>query len=516
MDAGVSVYQVGGLAAGTTYRFRVRAQNAAGFSGYSNVATGATTTGSQVAVHSIVSPLASKCVEVMGGGQLNGTRIFITPCTGAPNRQWTVPPPGFPGDIRMFGTMCFDAYSGQGNPGDRIILWECHGGPNQRWTLTAAGELKGDTGLCVTLNGGATADSTGMAIQPCAGTAAQQWRYGTSDGDQPPVARFTASCTGATCSFTSAASTDDKAIVSRAWNFGDGTTAGNIIAADKTYAAAGTYQVTLTVTDAAGQTGTQSQNIQVGGSPPVNALPVAAFSHSCTNLSCTFTDASTDSDGSIAARSWSFGDGGTSTQTNPVRAYAAAGTYTVMLTVTDDKGGQGSTSKSVSVSAAANVAPVAAFTQSCTYLTCNFTDGSSDSDGTIVSRSWNFGDGGTSTALNPSHAYAAAGAYTVVLNVTDNGGLSGTASKSVTASAPPPITLTATGSKVKGLQKVDLKWTPTKPGNVDVLRGGAKIATAPNTGAYRDNVDRKGAGTYSYRICEAGTSVCSNTVTVTF
>jgi hypothetical protein len=130
---------VTGLALSTTYRFRVRAQNLAGASAYSNIATGATTSGGQVTVRTIVTPLASKCVEVKGGGQLNGTPIFITPCTGAANRQWTVPPEGFAGPVTMFTTMCFDAYSGLGNPGDRIVLWECHGGPNQQWTLTGAG-----------------------------------------------------------------------------------------------------------------------------------------------------------------------------------------------------------------------------------------------------------------------------------------------------------------------------------------------------------------------------------------
>ena len=78
----------------------------------------------------------------------------------------------------MFGTMCIDAASGQGNDGDKILLWECHGGPNQQWTLTAAGELKGGSGKCITLNGGAIADFTEMAIFPCTGIATQKWALG--------------------------------------------------------------------------------------------------------------------------------------------------------------------------------------------------------------------------------------------------------------------------------------------------------------------------------------------------
>ncbi len=79
-----------------------------------------------------------------------------------------------------------------------------------------------------------------------------------------------------------------------------------------------------------------------------------------------------------------------------------------------------------------NAPPVANFTSSVSGLTASFTDTSTDSNGTIASRSWNFGDGTTSTATNPSRTYAAAGTYTVALTVTDNGGASNTISRSVT------------------------------------------------------------------------------------
>jgi PKD repeat protein len=84
-----------------------------------------------------------------------------------------------------------------------------------------------------------------------------------------------------------------------------------------------------------------------------------------------------------------------------------------------------------------NQPPVAAFSSSCSALTCNFTSTSSDPDGSIASYSWTFGDGGTSTAQNPSHTYAAGGTYTVTLRVTDNqGAQSTTTSKTVTVTAP--------------------------------------------------------------------------------
>lgn len=81
-----------------------------------------------------------------------------------------------------------------------------------------------------------------------------------------------------------------------------------------------------------------------------NLPPAAAFTVSTAILTATFTDTSTDSDGTVASWSWDFGDGNTSTLQNPAHTYAASGTYTVVLTVTDDMGATGSTSQSVSVS----------------------------------------------------------------------------------------------------------------------------------------------------------------------
>ncbi|MGN7918225.1 S8 family serine peptidase [Lysobacter sp. 22409] len=84
-----------------------------------------------------------------------------------------------------------------------------------------------------------------------------------------------------------------------------------------------------------------------------------------------------------------------------------------------------------------NQAPVANFSSAVSGLTATFTDSSSDSDGSIASRSWNFGDGtAASTAANPSHTYTAAGTYNVSLTVTDNAGATHTKTASVTVAAP--------------------------------------------------------------------------------
>jgi serine protease len=83
--------------------------------------------------------------------------------------------------------------------------------------------------------------------------------------DNPPTANFTFSCSGLVCSFNGSGSTDDNGISSYSWNFGDGTT-GSGATPSKTYAAAGTYSVTLTVRDTANQTGTRTQSVTVQAS----------------------------------------------------------------------------------------------------------------------------------------------------------------------------------------------------------------------------------------------------------
>jgi PKD repeat protein len=95
----------------------------------------------------------------------------------------------------------------------------------------------------------------------------------------------------------------------------------------------------------------------------------------------------------------------------------------------------------VNAPAPSNEPPDADFNWHCEDLTCHFTDSSEDDDGAITNRNWNFGDGSTSNEVNPSHTYATEGNYTVILTVTDNGGLSDDARDVVDPKAPPPQVL---------------------------------------------------------------------------
>jgi PKD repeat protein len=161
----------------------------------------------------------------------------------------------------------------------------------------------------------------------------------------------------------------------------------------------------------------QFDNFCTTGEPPPPP-PVADFVGSptsgCAPLEVSFTDLST---GDITSWDWDFGDGGTSTAQNPSHTYTAAGTYTVELTVTGP-GGSDTETKTGYVSVMAS--PVAGFSgtplSGTAPLTVDFTD---ESTGGPSSWSWDFGDGGTSTAQNPSHTYEAAGTYTVALTATN-------------------------------------------------------------------------------------------------
>jgi PKD repeat protein len=158
----------------------------------------------------------------------------------------------------------------------------------------------------------------------------------------------------------------------------------------------------------------------VTGSGSSGGQPTANFSFSVSALTATFTDASTDAGGTIGSHSWAFGDGATSTAASPSHTYAAAGSYTVSERVTDSVSGATSSKSAVVTLSPVGGAPLANFSVATSGLTATFTDTSTDAGGTIGTHSWSFGDGATSTAASPSHAYAVAGTYSVTETVTDS------------------------------------------------------------------------------------------------
>jgi subtilisin family serine protease len=151
--------------------------------------------------------------------------------------------------------------------------------------------------------------------------------------------------------------------------------------------------------------------------------------------------------------------------------------------------------------------PTADFTALCTYLDCQFTDRSS---GDVASWAWRFGDGGTSSVRSPTHTYTSAGSYDVRLTVTGSDGQTSTVEKSVAVTEPTGgIELTTTIVKSRGFNEVHLTWFGATSSMVDIFRDGALLATSENTGSYVDAILTRGKISHVYRVCEAGTVICS-------
>ncbi|MBD0401982.1 PKD domain-containing protein [Flammeovirga sp. EKP202] len=264
-----------------------------------------------------------------------------------------------------------------------------------------------------------------------------------------PVAAFSADKTtveeNETVTFTDA-STD---ATSWSWDFGDQTTSDEQNPTHA-YTTAGTYTVTLTVTNADGQDEEVKTDYITVTEEVVSVLPVADFTASKTEIilgeAIVFTDASTDA----TSWSWDFGDATTSTDQNPSHTYASEGTFTVTLTVMN---GDLSDSKTLDIVVNPdNVInmPVASFNASVTEAKVNeeitFTDASTDA----TSWSWDFGDGTTSDVQNPTHTYAAVGIYTVALTVSNENG-SDTSSQQdlITITEADPTSITIDGVEIK-------------------------------------------------------------------
>jgi len=190
------------------------------------------------------------------------------------------------------------------------------------------------------------------------------------------------------------------------------------------------------------------------GTPPSNLPPTAAFTVAPSSpqigQTVTFTDGSSDSDGTIAARAWDLDNDGLYNDAigaTASRSFATAGTFTVRLRVTDDDGAVSTASRQVVVTATPppNQSPSASFSVAPSSpqiaQTVTFTDTSTDGDGSIAARAWDLDNDGQyddATGASASRSFATTGTFTVGLRVTDDGGAPATASRQVVVTAAPP------------------------------------------------------------------------------
>ena len=227
-----------------------------------------------------------------------------------------------------------------------------------------------------------------------------------------PTAGFTASantgCTPLTVQFTNTSSANST---SYDWQFPGGNPSSSTAQNPPSvvYEVPGVYTVTLTASNSAGSS-TFTQSIIVNGGPTAN------FSSTVSVLDVIFTNTSINS----ISYSWDFGDGAGSNLPNPTHQYAADGTYTVVLTTTNNCGTSTFT-QNVVITTEPGAGFSVSTTSGCAVLVVNFTDISS---GNPVSWAWDFPGGtpGSSTAQNPTVQYSTPGVYDVTLVVTSVGG----------------------------------------------------------------------------------------------
>lgn len=254
-----------------------------------------------------------------------------------------------------------------------------------------------------------------------------------------PTASFTTSgniCLGGPVTFTNASSISlgYSGALNYQWTFGDGNSS-TALSPTHTYTTSGTFTVTLTTTTDDGCSDSFSSTVTIYPYP----TPNFTVTNPCVGEPVQFTNFSSVGSGTFTSF-WDFGDGNTSTQTNPTHLYASSGTYTVALTVTSDNGCTDSIQNSVTL----RPIPVADFTATdvCEGTATTFSNTSSIASGSMNFQ-WQFGDNTSSISPNPTHTYPGDGTYTVTMVATSSFGCSDTTTGTVEVFPTPEFSLAA-------------------------------------------------------------------------
>jgi gliding motility-associated-like protein len=203
------------------------------------------------------------------------------------------------------------------------------------------------------------------------------------------------------------------------WNFGDGGTS-QAVSPTHNYTASGNFNVVLTAQTSSGCSDTASF-------PLVVHFPVSSFSHTaatCLNQSLHFTNTSVPAP---ISSTWYFGDGTTSSDMNPDKVYNKTGDYTVKLVNVFSAGCSDSVTNTITIATGPTASFTADDTSKCIApLTVNFTN---KTTGAATEFLWDFGDGNTSSAVNPTYTYNQQGNFTVTLTAINSNGCQATFEK---------------------------------------------------------------------------------------
>jgi gliding motility-associated-like protein len=229
-----------------------------------------------------------------------------------------------------------------------------------------------------------------------------------------PVSNFTFTnqCDGTALPFTdTSVPFGANTVTAWQWDFGDGSTSVQQNP-NHTFPNSGNFSVELEITSSDGCSVTSTQSVTVYENPVADYT----FNEACEGDITNFTDASTIGVGTIQAWQWNFDDGNVSAVQNPTNSYTTLGVYSVALTVTSDEGCIHTSTQNVGM----YPLPVAdfSFNDACLNTDFQFQDESTVSSGSVAAWDWDFGDGATSVSQDPSHIYAADGAFSVSLTVT--------------------------------------------------------------------------------------------------
>ncbi|MCC5840436.1 MAG: PKD domain-containing protein [Opitutales bacterium] len=300
------------------------------------------------------------------------------------------------------------------------------------WVVMAVG--RGETGDVEITGSGLESvfQLNGVALSYDAGT--QRLVHSEMTFTQPPVAKINSSVSGGALplvvNFDGSASTAPDGLVAYEWDFGDGTKATGAVVAHE-YTEPGLYAVTLRVEDAAGRREIAQKMIAAGERWPTASFTITP-SRGQPPLLVTFDPGNSQHpDGLALTYEWDLGDGtvfNTTSGASFTHEYSS-GSYAAKLVVRDENGGFATANASVE---AENATPVARLAWSVgggqAPLPVQFSAAeSSDSDGDPLTFLWDFGDGHTSTEMEPLHVYQTAGNYHVTVTVSDDLGASHTA-----------------------------------------------------------------------------------------